>query len=77
MLDEPAREKINPQFAGYVFDAVEHLTRITETMKYLRWRIHRGEQQACLYLVEDMRRDARKFMRDLEMCQHCLEEDKS
>ena len=76
--EEPPRHKIDCKAAAFLMDASAELAILNEKFKALGHRVHRGEldsRRMRSSLLHDIRSTARKFMRALEMVEHCLEDN--
>jgi hypothetical protein len=72
-MGEVPRNKIDCGVAAYFMDASAELARLNDKFDRLRGRVHRGElDNQALELVE-LRSVARKFVRALEMAEHCID----
>lgn len=71
------QHKIDCGAAAYLMDASAELARLNERFDMLNWRVRRGETDMILTCMLEIRSSTRKFLRALEMVEHCLKtEDK-
>jgi hypothetical protein len=71
-MEKAPEHKIDCGVAAYLMDASAELAKLNEEFGTLRWRVHRGEPDMFLDLVSGMRSTTRKFLKALEMVEHCL-----
>jgi hypothetical protein len=72
-MEEAPKHKVDCGVAAYLMDASAELATLNAKFKILKGLVHRGEPDMFLNSILDIRSTTRKFLRALEMTEHCIQ----
>jgi hypothetical protein len=71
--EKPEGARLTGSFVNYSMEVVENLSLLNESLRDLRWRIHRGDVRLIGDLIFLARKRTRRLQQSLDMLKDCHE----